>query len=127
VHRCAETAFPSRSQSLRLGAPENANDVLTRIALELEAREHIRCDSAYLAVGYENPELASRAKQAVTRDVPTQRLSATASDELARQATARAKQEGIEYQTALSEVASENPELARRYRKEIGRIDDQQR
>ncbi|MGC9995270.1 MAG: phage protease [Terriglobia bacterium] len=124
VLRCAETAFPSRSRVRRFSASRNANDDLTELALELAEREHISYEAAYRRVGHENPELASRAKQAVARDVPTQRLSATASDELARQATARAKQEGIEYQTALSEVSSENPELARRYRKEIGRIDD---
>jgi phage I-like protein len=123
VLRCAETAFPSRSQVRRLSASENANDVLTRMALELEAREHISYEAAYLRVGHENPELASRARQAVTGDVPVQRLSATAADELARKATARAKQQGIEYHAALSEIASENPELARRYQKEIGKID----
>jgi len=123
VLRCAETAFPSRSQVRRLSASENANDVLTRMALELEAREHISYEAAYLRVGHENPELASRARQAVTGDTPTQRLSATAADELARKATARAKQQGIGYQAALSEIASENPELARRYQKEIGKVE----
>ena len=123
VLRCAETAFASRSQVRRLSPSENANDVLTRMALELEAREHISYEAAYLRVGHENPELASRARQAVTGDTPTQRLSATAADELARKATARAKQQGIGYQAALSEIASENPELARRYQKEIGKID----
>jgi phage I-like protein len=123
VLRCAETAFPSRSQVRRFSACENANDDFTRLALELAEREHISYEAAYLRVGHENPELASRARQAVTGDVPVQRLSATAADELARKATARAKQQGIEYQAALSEIASENPELARRYRKEIGRID----
>ena len=123
VLRCAETAFASRSQVRRLSPSENANDVLTRMALELEAREHISYEAAYLRVGHENPELASRARQAVTGDTPTQRLSATAADELARKATARAKQQGIGYQAALSEIASENPELARRYQKEIGKVE----
>lgn len=124
VLRCAETAFLPRSRVRSFSASRNANDDLTELALALAEREHISYEAAYLRVGHENPELASQARQAATMDVPTQRLSTTAADELARKATARAKQQGIEYQTALSEIASENPELARRYQKEIDRPDD---
>ena len=36
----------------------------------------------------------------------------------------KAKEDGVDYRTALSEVHRENPELAREYQRQIPRCDD---
>jgi hypothetical protein len=84
-------------------------------------------------VSAENPGLYKRARRAVIGNT-TQYLAGsrtddlsetgTASEILSRMAMARSKADGTEYAVALSEVHHENPELARRYQREIGRESD---
>lgn len=124
--RCAEVEWPERWQPQRSAASQNADETLTRMAKERAAKDAISYEDALKKVCHENPELAIQAREAVTMDAPTQhgRPKRTASDELAKRATARARENGTDYQTALSEVHREDPALARLYRKQIDRDDD---
>ncbi len=111
---------------------------LTRWAKELEKKDGLGFEDAFRKVVKENPELYRQAAQAVKMESPTHYGKITevkrefdssggggnASARLARMATVKAKEDGVDYRTALSEVHRENPELAREYQRQIPRCDD---
>lgn len=86
-------------------------------------KDGISYDEALRLVARENPNLVSQERRNVTRAGVSRHTKGTASDEMARMATAKAKEKGINYRTALSEVGPDAPELSRRYQREIGRED----
>jgi len=137
--RCAEVEWPERSQPQKSAVAQNASEELNRLAKERAEKDGLGFEDAFLKVGRENPELYRRSCEAVKMDAPTQygtikdvqpEGSRTAvpesnkpSQEMHQRAVLRSKNEGVDYQTAFSEVAREDPELARRYQKQIGRED----
>ena len=117
--RCADIEPPKRWESRQSSVSQNAMEGLTRLAKERAAKDGTSYEDALRAVIHENPELWRRASQAVTEEVPTEHGKVTASEVLARKASARAKENGSDYQTALSEVCRENQDLARAWDREI--------
>jgi hypothetical protein len=124
-------------RSVEIDTPQHglhgANEEFTAMANQRAKERGISYEVALHEVSAENPGLYKRARRAVIGNT-TQYLAGsrtddlsetgTASEILSRMAMARSKADGTEYAVALSEVHHENPELARRYQREIGRESD---
>jgi hypothetical protein len=102
---------------------QNANEELTRLAKDRMASDSLSYEDAFLAVSHENPILAMRARKVAIACSRNKEGILAASEELYLKAKTRARERGIEYRAALSEIYFENPELARAYQREIGRED----
>ncbi len=115
-------------------ASHGANDEFAVMASQRAKERGIAYEVALHEVAAENPGLYKRARRAVIGNTGTQYLAGSRTDDLSetgtasavlfRMAMARSKADGTEYAIALSEVHRENPELARRYQREIGREND---
>lgn len=111
----------------------NASENLARLSNERAAKDGVSYEEALRRISHENPKLARRARSFVTRGTATEfgeiegverAGRAMASGRIEHLAQARAKELGVDYATALSEVCRENVELAREYQREISRADD---
>jgi len=90
-----------------------ANDELTEMALLRSKQKGIPYELALWEVTRENPALATRSREEVM-GVSLQPNSGRAGEELHEKVVALSEANGLDYKTALRQVARENPQLAQR-------------